>query len=51
LQNSIPLSIIDTPGLQFDLDDDSDYEWAIENVDGFKNQIDDWIMWITDISG
>ena len=50
LQDSIPLSIIDTPGLQFDLDDDSDYGWAIENVDGFKNQIDDWIIWITDIS-
>ena len=50
LKNSIPLSIIETPGLQFDLDNDSDYEWAIENVNGFNNQIDDWISWISKAS-
>ena len=50
LKNSIPLSIIETPGLQFDLDNDSDYEWAIENVNGFNNQIDDWISWIAKVS-
>ena len=50
LKNSIPLSIIETPGLQFDLDNDSDYEWAIENVNGFNNQIDDWISWIAKAS-
>ena len=46
LNNSIPLSVIDTAGLKFDLDNDSDYEWAIENVNGFKSQIKDWETWI-----
>ncbi len=50
LNNSIPLSIIDTAGLKFDLDNDADYNWAVENVNEFKNQIKDWMKWIVKTS-
>ena len=46
LDKSIPFSVIDTPGLQFDLDNDSDYEWALQNVKGFKSEITHWMKWI-----
>ena len=30
----------------FDLDNDADYEWAVENVKGFQAEIDWWIKWV-----
>lgn len=43
---SIPFKIINSPGLEFDLDNDADYEWAVENVKGFQAEIDWWIKWV-----
>jgi 2-phospho-L-lactate guanylyltransferase len=43
-----PLVELDLPGAAFDMDSFEDMRWALDNIEGFPQRLDDWQAWLYD---